>query len=306
MRPNFFIVGAPKCGTTALSEYLREHPLIFVSTPKEPGFFATDLPGVQYTSDLGDYERLFSSAEDQHLAVGEGSPAYMISREAAGNIHDYAPDARIIVMLRDPMKMLVSYHSQLVYSLFEDRPLDEAWDLRDRRSKGEAIPPGCREPGLLQYAEVVDFLSQVQRFKKRFPPEQLLILFFEDLVADPAGVYERVLAFLEVPSDGRRDFPVVNARKAARSAILNRWLHAPPKWLLGIMQRISGTWLHDVAVRVHGALKHANSQEKSAKLQTSLGLNPGLRKELSVQLRPMLGELGELTGRDLSTWGRPD
>ena len=302
-QPNFFIVGAPKCGTTALSEYLREHPRIFFCTPKEPGFFAVDLPGLRYTEELEDYERLFSSAEPQHLALGEGSPGYMFFTEAAIRIREYAPEARIIVMLRDPLDMLVSYHSQLQFSLFEDRPLSEGWALQADRREGRLIPDACREARLLQYAEMIDFAGQIKRFQQAFPKEQLLVLLFDDLRDDPVGVYERTLAFLGVPSDGRRQFPVVNARKAARSAWMNRLLHQPPRWMLWLMQKLAGTWLHDLAVRLHAWLKKANSRAKKG-TERQAKYSPELEAELIKRTRPMLDELAQLIERDLSAWSR--
>ena len=72
-KPNFFIVGAPKCGTTALSEYLREHPQVFMSRPKEPHHFATDMPRYRFTKNEADYLDLFSGADDSHTAIGEAS-----------------------------------------------------------------------------------------------------------------------------------------------------------------------------------------------------------------------------------------
>ena len=72
-RPNFFIVGAPKCGTTALSHYLRQHPRIFFSLPKEPHYFATDLPRYRMVTHEPAYLEYFRGAGPQHTAVGEGS-----------------------------------------------------------------------------------------------------------------------------------------------------------------------------------------------------------------------------------------
>ncbi|MGB3639413.1 MAG: sulfotransferase [Rivularia sp. (in: cyanobacteria)] len=73
MKPNFFIVGAPRCGTTALSEYLRSHPNIYVSQPKEPHYFAADLDNCRFTKTLEEYLSLFKFADSSHMAIGEAS-----------------------------------------------------------------------------------------------------------------------------------------------------------------------------------------------------------------------------------------
>ena len=118
-KPNFFIVGAPRCGTTALSEYLRGHPNVFFSQPKEIGFFATDFPGSRVITRFEDYMALFNDVQPDHLRVGEGSVWYMYSREAARNIHEYNPKAKLIVMLRNPVDLVHSLHSQLLLSIDE-------------------------------------------------------------------------------------------------------------------------------------------------------------------------------------------
>jgi hypothetical protein len=88
-RPNFFIVGAPKCGTTSLSEYLRSHPNVFMSSPKEPHFFATDLypRNPEGIDSVAAYLQLFTDARDQHQVVGEASASYMFSDAAIPAIH---------------------------------------------------------------------------------------------------------------------------------------------------------------------------------------------------------------------------
>ena len=155
-RPNFFILGAPKCGTTALSAYLREHPRVFVSQPKEPHYFCDDFdyyyaPGQRSEAH---YLGLFADADERHLAVGEASVWYLYSATAARNIIAFAPDARIIVMVRNPVELVPSLHSQLRYMLDEAEPDPAAaWDLLDARARGEGLPDTVRVPEFLQYRD---------------------------------------------------------------------------------------------------------------------------------------------------------
>ena len=83
-KPNFFILGAPKCATTSLANWLREHPHIFVPTRKEPEFFNTDDEPHKHggIANLDAYEALFRDACEKHLAVGEGSVWYLSSSTA--------------------------------------------------------------------------------------------------------------------------------------------------------------------------------------------------------------------------------
>ena len=111
-KPNFFIVGGPKCGTTSLWSWLRTHPDIFMSHLKEPNFFnSDDNLGI---SGLTEYEALFRDARVSHTAVGEASVWYLSSPVAVQNILRFEPEARFIVLLRNPIEMAVAMHSQML------------------------------------------------------------------------------------------------------------------------------------------------------------------------------------------------
>jgi len=298
VKPNFFIVGAPKCGTTALSTYLKNHPHIFMTTPKEPGYFAEDLPGLRYISTQLEYEHLYRAAQPESLAIGEASPSYMFSKKAISLIREYNSAAKIIVMLRNPLEMLVSYHSQLVFSSFEDqRDFNIAWSLQSERTSGRAIPALCREPGLLQYREMALLGDQLERIFSFFPSNQILVIFYEDFRTDTASVYKSVLDFLAVPHDGRTEFPAVNRAKIARWERLNQLLHSPPAWVMNVIRRISGSRLHDQIVKLHSKLLSWNSINNRPK-----AVSEGTKVELLQIVRPQIDKLEKLLGRDLSHW----
>lgn len=231
-RPNFFIVGAPKCGTTALCEYLREHPQIFISDPKEPHYFAEDMPHLRYVKSLQQYLSLFSNAKDTHRAIGEGSVGYLYSNVALQGISEFAPDAKIIVMVRNPIDMVHSMHNQFVYAHWEDEPdFERAWDLQEERMNGKGIPSGCRVPSLLQYRNAGMLGSHITKLFDIIPKENVYIGVFDDLVQDPRGLYQSVIRFLGLDDDGRVSFPKVNESKIYRSGMV-AWVF---NWLKPIM-----------------------------------------------------------------------
>src|SRR5215210_6007139 len=196
VRPNFFIVGAPKCGTTALYEYLRPHPNIFMSELKEPHFFARDLGTYPKIKTLEDYTRLFEGATEEHLRVGEASVYYLRSAVAAANIREFNPAAKIIAMYRNPVDMVYSFHSQLLYWSEEIEPdFETAWRLQERRSRGLDLPPRSRGAFLLQYADVGRFGSQTERLLSVFPPSQVKLILYDDFTASPQRIYDEVIAF---------------------------------------------------------------------------------------------------------------
>src|SRR5690349_11034979 len=146
-KPNFFIVGAPKCGTTALYEYLRHHPNIFLPKVKEPHFFATDLGAYPSVKTMDQYLGLFHDSNEAQVRIGEASVYYLRSDTALPKIREFNPAAHIIAMFRNPVEMVHALHSQLLYVGIEDVPdFEAAWRLQDPRSRGLHIPPRIRSP----------------------------------------------------------------------------------------------------------------------------------------------------------------
>jgi hypothetical protein len=169
-KPNFFIVGAPKCGTTSLSFYLREHPNVFFSKPKEPHHFSTDLS--KRKGDVINRERylnLFRGA-NSYKAVGEGSVWYLYSKVAVSKIIQFNPRAKFIVMIRNPVDMFRSLHSYLLTTLDEDiRDPCKAWELQKERSVGRFLPPYCRGSEYLQYGDICKLGEQIRRLFEIVP-----------------------------------------------------------------------------------------------------------------------------------------
>lgn len=116
-KPDFFIAGAPKCGTTSLAQWLATNPRICMSRPKEPNYFRTEIHS-RITS-LEEYEACFAHALPEHVSIGEASPHTMYSRRTIENILAYQPDAKFIVCLRNPIEMVVSLHNRTVFNEYQ-------------------------------------------------------------------------------------------------------------------------------------------------------------------------------------------
>jgi len=230
--PNFFIVGAPKSGTTSLYKYLSTHPNIFMSTPKEPNFFSSDLNGLNCVNTLDEYQSLFKKTNKSQIIIGEASVWYLYSEKALTNIYDYNNNAKIIVMLRNPIDLYSSLHQHFIYNGFEDREnLTEAWQCQLSRKNGNNIPMSCPEPKLLQYGDVLKMGHQTDRLLSIFPKSQVKFILFEDFVSKTLTEYKSVLSFLELEYDGRDDFPIINKSKQSRNKVLNDYLLNPPRCL---------------------------------------------------------------------------
>jgi hypothetical protein len=298
LKPNFFIVGAPKCGTTALYEYLRHHPNIFMSEVKEPHFFAKDLGSYPRIKTLEDYTELFTRSTDRHSSVGEASVYYLRSAVALANIRAFNPEAKIIAMFRNPVDMVHSLHSQLLYWSEEvERDFEAAWRLQERRSRGLDLPPGSRGGFLVQYHEVGRFGTQTERVLSVFPAEQVKLILYDDFTASPASVYTDVVEFLEIPHDGRTEFPRINENKRARMSWLRQLYRKPPVVLKSTVRSLK---------QAVGEEEIAGLQKKIVELNTVKERRPPLSAEFRAELvntfRDEVFLLSRLMNRDLSHW----
>jgi hypothetical protein len=228
--PDFFIVGHPKCGTTALYEMLRRHPQIFMPALKEPQFFASEMRvgapehvGVLPTT-LPEYLSLFAPAGPEQRA-GEASPSYLRSRTAAELIAGVQPAARIIAIVREPASFLHSVHLQFVQAMIEpEYDLRTALSLEQDRRDGRDVPRNSFWPQALYYSEHVRYVEQLQRFHAVFPAEQVLVLIYDDFRADNEASVRAVLRFLEVDDTLALETIEANPTVRARSQRLHRFM----------------------------------------------------------------------------------
>jgi hypothetical protein len=227
-KPNFFILGAPKCGTTSMAMWLRQHPAIFMPALKEPNFFNTDInrPPTYGVGTLDAYEALFAPATRAQRIIGEASVFYLSSTVAVQNILRYQPNARFIVMLRNPVDMAPALHAEmLVHGLENVHDFSTAWKLQYHRRHGRYIPALSNSWGRqFQFTEVCALGTQLERLFTAVSRDRVLTILLDDLVADPRREYLRVLRLLGVDDDSRQEFPIHNSARTVRAPRLTRAL----------------------------------------------------------------------------------
>jgi hypothetical protein len=254
--PNLFIVGAPKCGTTAWVEYLRTHPDIFFPDTKEDCFFALDLPRFRFIHSEAEYSKLFAGSGGAKV-VGEASAMYLFSAAAAGAIRRHNPDAKILIFLREQEAFLPSLHNQFLREFSEEiEDFETVWRLSGRRPP-ETVPPACLEPRTLDYAAMGRFSEQVERYLAVFPLQQIRVIHYRDWIADPRQTYLAILGFLELDDDGRREFPLINRGVTYRSRSLVRFILFPPTWArkaARVFKRATGLEGSKIYPAVHRAI----------------------------------------------------
>lgn len=201
MLPNFYLVGAPKAGTTSLFAYLGQHPQVYTSAVKEPCYFAdevTELRKAGIVWDRNDYLKLFAGAREGQ-AIGEGSVIYLGSPTAAANIAAATPDARILMMLRDPPERAFSQYLQYRTS------------GNVRVSFGEQIRRGVKSSGGkigkdYPFLEFGLYYEQVSRYLRLFPRARVHVAFYDDFRREPARSVRDILEFLGVDPNFEIDF----------------------------------------------------------------------------------------------------
>jgi len=298
-KPNFFIIGAPKCGTTALSEYLRTHPEVYFADLKEPHYFCTDF-SEKFRFIFSEEKYLntcFADATEKHKAIGEGSVWYLYSKDAVKNILEFNPNAKIIVMIRNPVEMVYSWHSQALFSRDENvEDFETAWKLIAERRTGSHLPELCRELLFVDYEKIGKLSKQVERVKKLLPKNQFKVILFDDFKSNTAGVYKELLEFLEVSDDGKRDFEQINANKASRSVWLANALRKPPQPLVRLSQKAK-KMIGIKRLGVIGTISEMNARQVQRK-----AMSIELKKELQEIFREDVLQLSQLINRDLSHW----
>lgn len=303
--PDFFLLGVPKAGTTALHAALTQHPDLHLSPVKEPKYYLCgDAPPPAYRGPgdahsqqewvwrRDDYLALFDGAPAGALR-GESTPFYLYHRDARRRIAEDAPDARHVVVLRDPVDRAYSNWMHLWMDGLEPVPdLVAAAALEEQRI-ADGWAPFWHYRGLGRYGE------QLRDLYRHVPREQVLVLRYREVVDDPAATLARVFAFLGVPPIEVAEIPADNARgyvgPGVRNAVLGRVIRA-------------GAWAGQFAPPEHwrrlsvplvGQLHRGGSADRPR-------LTPEQRAALLEPLREDIALLEEVTGESYADWLDPE
>lgn len=287
-KPNFFIVGSPKCGTTTIANWLANHPQVYFSQPKEPFFFCSELRmGV---TSIHTYEQLFDNADAQHIAIGEGTTHYIYSETAVPRILEYNPEAKFIVCIRNPIEMAPSLHAERLFSGFENvKEFSLAWAMQADRMAGRRVPWAARDDkDLLQYGPICMHGALLARLLKTVSRECVLVVLLDDMIESPGVVGEDLTKFLGICSV---DTPLIaaNPRKDIRSSFLASLIRYPVR-----IKKAIGV---DAKWGLANSLRALNARE-------------GKKGTIDVQTREMLKEyfredikvLEEILSRDFAAW----
>jgi hypothetical protein len=285
--PTFFIIGAPKCGTTSLHAYLDQHPEIGMSKMKETHFFIGPeniRKSVARIDDLSEYTKLF---DPQFPVRGEASPsyaAYPMHRGAPERIKESVPDAKFIYLVRDPIDRTISHYLHRVSLAGERRPPAEAI--------GEAIDE--LDKARLPYICPSLYASQLDHYLCLFPQESILVVDQADLRADRKKTLSEIFSFLAVddrflPTDSDVE---LNANSDRRKY----WQGYGP-----LVERLSATPLRLIPRRLRRSLRSSVERLLWPPLET-IELDDDTLARLTILYGNEAERLRSLTGKTFSTW----
>lgn len=299
-RPNLFIIGAPKSGTSSLYDYLDGHPEVYMSAVKEPSYFCPDVQGgsksrLTFEVDEQQYMALYAEAQDEKY-LGEASTRYLASPMAPRLISEFEPTARIVAMLRNPVDMVYALHNERISHGSEDvADFEQALALDDDRRRGHHLPFGSNPLGAA-YRDNARFGEQIQRWQEAFGPEQVRVIIFEDFAADTSGEFRKLLKWLAIDSGYQpARFAVRNPSHRSRGGLIRALFDSPlARWTRrGLLPRLLGE--HDAA-RLARRLRHSRLNRR---LSPRPPLGVEVRRELEAYFAPDVALLSRLLGRDL-------
>ena len=278
--PNFLICGAPKAGTTSLYEYLREHPDVRMSEPKETGFFFES-----YERGIAWFSKNHFANYDGEAAVGEASAGNMLHEEVPGRIAEHVPDAKLIFVLRDPVERIYSHHNFDIN--IGTAPLQKTFSERVREDS--------------EWSEIMVELGmyheQLLRYEEHFDASQMKIILYERFCDEQKQVLREVYEFIGVDPSFEPDTSTRhNVTRYPKSRTLHRLAYAlwePVEKRLGDAVLEKTRWLRS-AVR-NRLFQSGTDQEKPP-------MKPADRAYLRDIYREPNARLAEYLDRDLSHW----
>lgn len=295
-KPDFFIVGAPKSATTSLFSYLKQHPDVFLPK-KELYYFCYDLTFLAPPLPEDIYLSYYKEANTQK-AVGDASVYYLASQHAAASIKKFNPDAKIIIMLREPVNMVYSLHSQLLANGDEElENFEEALAAEEQRIKNGKVNYYHQGPlEAVFYTHIAKYYDQVKRYLDVFGANKVHIILFDDFKRNPEAEYRKVLSFLGLRDIMPESFDTVNANKVNRSKALLRFTINPPKFVK-VIGRV---------VLPHHSRRREKVVDALVKINTKYQSREPMKAETKEKLKDIyrgdVEKLQQLINRDLNHW----
>ena len=291
--PNLFIIGAAKAGTTALYNYLAQHPQVFLSRVKEPMFFSRE---EYYAKGLDWYESFYFDGAENYPVRAEATPHYLYwSEKVAPRIKEVygGRPVKFIVTFRDPVSRAYSWYWNMVREGREDLDFDEASRVEEYRleqNRSELYQLGSMVYG---YAAGSRYASLLQPYLELFSPECFFFVFQDDLKSRVNDTCEEIFEFLGIESSTQLNTSKSNPAAMPRSRLLHKTLRQR-----SLVKEFIKPF---IPMKVRRPLK-AKMMRVNLKETPYVPLDSQLAHELRLSYRSEIERLEKITGRELSSW----
>ncbi|MFD1343970.1 sulfotransferase [Litorisediminicola beolgyonensis] len=293
--PNLFIPGAPKCGTTSLAYYLGQHPDIFAPLIKEPAFFGSDLNAARPRISLESYLDLYKEWKEETVAF-DASTHYFSAKRAAAEIAEAAPEARAVIMVRNPVEATYSMYHQLVFNGAEQpNSFEESLDAESGRTTNAEVNRFAYSQNFL-YSKIFSFDENIKRFEFCLGKERVRVVLLDDLKENPIEQIVNICNWLEIKVAPvyKFDLSKKNEAKTVRIRWLNTIANYPPAWIGNFTKPI---FSKKSRVGVRTFLGRYNT-----KTSKNPPMHAETRRRLVNHYTPEIEKLSRRLDRDLSHW----
>ena len=303
VKPNLFLLGAPKCATTSFYVHLGRHPQILCPSIKEPNYFSREELRPEFSranphqKSLEAYLDLFRTNNSSVRAAVDGSTTYLRNEKAIIEIAQLLPQARALAIVRDPVELVSSYYEYLRHMTWEDQnTLREAWALQGPRSRGEHIYHNANIPSSLLYTHVAKLGEQVKRAQDIFG-DRFLVYTLEEFHGNFSAISSQVQAFCGVEPMELGDLPKLNPARTARFHMLNTFVKNPPPPFRQVRNALKKT-LGFPSLGLRSAMEEINSVKRDRQIDSALV------SEMRDYFRPDVEVLNLCMNRNLfEEWG---
>lgn len=293
--PNLFIVGAGKAGTYSIYSHLAKHPDIYMSPNKEPNFFGSDLHFQKTRITKDSYLALFENSSSYKYR-GEASVSYLLSKTAAKEIKDFSPEAKIIIMLRNPVDVMYArYFQNRKFAVEPASTFEKALEKEELRRKGKDIPKEAAIAEMLFYREWVNYTNQMEQYVKVFGWENTFVGILDDLKEQPFDFLHQLGSFLSVTGLAEISMEATNKNTIVRSHFLNRIVRGQVEYVKPLGRALLPS--RNLRANLKKALSNYNLKTASRK-----PLDPNLTKKLKKELTSEIENLSSFLNRDLTHW----
>jgi len=288
-KPDFFIVGQTRSGTSTLVDQLNQHPDLFVvhsGLGDVPQFFGFE-PTIKTEEE---YLKIFKGVKNEKM-MGEKGSDNLMAPKVAEKIHRYYPDAKIIMSLRNPIDMMVSLHNLMVHAgVFESIiDFEEALNAEKQREEEEAKNPGTHNPNLF-YRRNARYVDQVKRYVDLFGLEKIHVRKFDDFVNDPIGTFQETCRFLGVDDTFVPITRHRNKRRVSRS-----------RKVQGFVRSMHGTKIRKIVSKIPKIQDVYNIINRPMAPKEE-EMSEELKQRLKIDLKPEIEALSKLIKKDLTYW----